>query len=84
MKVHMGNEVVVVKNMIDKIEKNVLPENLKFIQGKLEDAIKNQRLELSTSLASTTESIKMFKEKVEFFETDVSSTQTKFKRLVSN
>lgn len=78
MKDHMANEVVLVKTMIDKIEKNVLPENLKLIQGKLEDAIKNQRHELSSSLASTTESIKMFKSRIEFFETDVSSTQIKF------
>ena len=32
MKGHMQQEVVIVKNMIDKIENHVLPSNLKLVQ----------------------------------------------------
>ena len=57
---------------------------MREIEDRISEATNNSQTELTNCLNYVTESIKNFKEKVEFFQTDIEVTQTKFKRLLSD
>ena len=54
------------------------------IEKRIADATTNSNTELTNCIEFVEESIKTFKEKVEFFQSDIEVTQTKFKRLLSD
>lgn len=47
MKGHMNDEVLVVKSMINKIENEVLPDNLKLVHETLDETKEIQKVELN-------------------------------------
>ena len=80
----MKSEVGIVNNLVDKLKNHVMPENLRMVERKIEDSSIKTQIELDSCLNYVNEQIKIFRDKVEYFETDVGVTQTKFKRLVSD
>ena len=80
----MKSEVGIVNNLVDKLKNHVMPENLRMVERKIEEASLKTSNELDECLNYVNEQIKIFRDKVEYFETDVGVTQTKFKRLVSD
>ena len=84
MKKHMQSEVGIVNNLVDKLKNHVLPENLRMVERKIEESSVRTQSELNECLNYVNDQLKVFRDKVEYFETDVAATQTKFKRLVSD
>ena len=80
----MKSEVGIVNNLVDKLKNHVIPENLRMVDRKIEESSLKTQIELDSCLNYVNEQIKIFRDKVEYFETDVGVTQTKFKRLVSD
>ena len=80
----MKSEVGIVNNLVDKLKNHVIPENLRMVDRKIEESSLKTQIELDSCLNFVNEQIKIFRDKVEYFETDVGVTQTKFKRLVSD
>ena len=71
-------------NLVDKLKNQVLPENLRMVERQIQESAIKSRSELDNCLNYVNDQIKIFRDKVEYFETDVGVTQTKFKRLVSD
>ena len=80
----MKSEVGIVNNLVDKLKNHAMPENIRMVQRMIEESSMKNQIELDNCLNYVNEQIKIFKDKVEYFETDIGVTQRKFKRLVSD
>ena len=73
-----------VNTIVETLKNKTIPDSIAKIDVALDVATQKQRDELEGCLSVVSNNIKEFKERVDFFETDVAATQTKFKRLVSD
>ena len=80
----MKSEVGIVNNLVDKLKNHIMPENLRMVERKIEESSLKAQIELDNCVNYVNDQIKIFRDKVEYFETDVGATQKKFKRLVSD
>ena len=67
MKNHMKQEVNIVSNIVDRLNNHTIPDKMSEIEKRIADATTNSNTELNNCLEFVEESIKNFKEKVEFF-----------------
>ena len=84
MKEQMDREVAFIKIVTDRIQNEVLPENIKLVQHHLKIAEDKQTEALENCMSYCRDQIKTFAQQVEFFKIEVDSIMTKFKRIVSD
>ena len=84
MKRHVREEMLKIRTEMDKIMNVMIPEALKKIDETLEQARRQQEVELNNCLTYVNEKMKAFSDRVDYFAEDVAITQRKFKRLVSD
>ena len=67
MKTYMKQEVNIVSNIVDRLNNKTLPDKMAEIESRISEAANNSQSELNNCLDYVKESIKTFKDKVEFF-----------------
>ena len=74
MKKYMKQEVDIVNNIVERLNNQTLPEKMREIEDRISEATTNSQSELNNCLNFVTDSIKTFKDRVDFFATDIAVT----------
>ena len=80
----LDKEVSKMTAMNDHIKTTLLPDNLSMVKQMIAETEEMQKKALDETLEFVSTNIKKFATRVEYFEIEVSSAMTKFKRLISD